>query len=238
MSDAQDPRTKEAQCGRCPFPNAERYCREEKGKGPSNCPSLRQRKLAESARCDTPPEELEFARQAAIQESSGYVNRDKGHAYIAPAKTRIVEIVEFAKRMQYRKIGLIFCGGAMREGGIVHEILETNGFSVVSVMCKAGKMPKSAFGVIQEHYVDTTREVETACNPKFQASVVNEADVDFTVLLNLCVGHDSLAIKHLVSPVTVLAVKDRVTGHNPLAPIYMYDSYYRFLKKPLPFDEE
>lgn len=30
--------------------------------------------------------------------------------------------------------------------------------------------------------------------------------------------------------ITVLAVKDRVLGHNPLAAIYNYDSYYERFK--------
>jgi len=46
----------------------------------------------------------------------------------------------------------------------------------------------------------------------------------------LCVGHDSLFFKHAEAPTTVLAVKDRVTGHNPLAAIYLSDSYYRKIK--------
>lgn len=32
------------------------------------------------------------------------------------------------------------------------------------------------------------------------------------------------------APCTVLAVKDRLLGHNPLAAIYNIDSYYRSLK--------
>ena len=50
------------------------------------------------------------------------------------------------------------------------------------------------------------------------------------MLLGLCVGHDSLFLKAANAPCTVLAVKDRVTGHNPLAAIYNIDSYYRALK--------
>jgi uncharacterized metal-binding protein len=48
--------------------------------------------------------------------------------------------------------------------------------------------------------------------------------------LGLCFGHDSLVIKYLDAPVTILAVKDRVMGHNPLAAIYNSDSYYAFIK--------
>jgi uncharacterized metal-binding protein len=43
-----------------------------------------------------------------------------------------------------------------------------------------------------------------------------------------------MALKYLEAPATVFAVKDRLLAHNPLAAIYMYDSYYRYLKKPLP----
>ena len=225
------------QCGRCEVPKAEKFCRAEKGKGPASCPSLHKRELVKASRENTPPEEVVFARQAAIQESVGYRNRDKGYGHVTPEKPRIVEIVEFAKRMGYKHLGLIFCGGAQREGEIVHEILETNGFTVTSVMCKAGKVPKSSYGVTQEQHVDQTKPVETVCNPKFQALVVNEVGVDFNILVNLCVGHDSIALMHLEAPTTVLSVKDRVTGHSPLVPIYQYDSYYRYLKYPLPLDD-
>ena len=219
-------------CARCPVPNAEKYCREEKGKGPADCPSIHHKKAAEKALADTPPHERDFARQAAIQECAGYI-RDE-HAGRIPAKSRIVEIVEFARRMSYAKLGLVFCGGLMKEGAIVQEILETNGFTVVSAMCKVGKVPKSAYGLTREQQLDVTKEAETACNPKFQAFLVNKAKVDFNILLGLCVGHDSLAIQYLKAPTTVLAVKDRLLGNNPLAAVYMYDSYCQYLKKPLP----
>jgi uncharacterized metal-binding protein len=32
---------------------------------------------------------------------------------------------------------------------------------------------------------------------------------------------------------TVLAVKDRLMGHNPLGAIYTYDSYSRYLKNSI-----
>jgi len=222
----------EACCGHCAVPRAEKYCRTEKGRGPADCPSICHKKMAQKALADTPPQELEFARQAAIQECAGY-NRGGSYADLTPIKPRIVEIVEFGKRMGYAKLGLIFCGGLMQESSIVQEILETNDFTVVSAMCKAGRIPKSAYGLTREQHLDVTSKAETACNPKFQALLVNKAKVDFNILLGLCVGHDSLAIRHLRAPVTVLAVKDRLLGNNPLAAIYLYDSYYRYLKKPL-----
>ncbi len=50
-------------------------------------------------------------------------------------------------------------------------------------------------------------------------------------MLCLCVGHDSLFLRYIDSPTTVLAAKDLVTGHNPLAALYTVHSYYRKLKK-------
>lgn len=45
-------------------------------------------------------------------------------------------------------------------------------------------------------------------------------------MLGLCVGHDTLFMKYAKAPMTVLAVKDRVTGHNPLAAVYLAQGYY------------
>jgi uncharacterized metal-binding protein len=74
-------------------------------------------------------------------------------------------------------------------------------------------------------------EHESMCNPIAQAMIVNDAKVEFNVLLGLCVGHDSLFFKYAKAPTTVLAVKDRVTGHNPLAAIYLSGSYYGWISK-------
>jgi len=68
------------------------------------------------------------------------------------------------------------------------------------------------------------------CNPIFQARLLNRQKCHFNILLGLCVGHDSMFFKYAEAPTTVLAVKDRVTGHNPLAAIYTLDSYYRKIK--------
>ena len=54
---------------------------------------------------------------------------------------------------------------------------------------------------------------------------------DLNVVLGLCVGHDALFLKRATAFTTVLAAKDRVTGHNPLAAVYTVHSYYRKLKK-------
>ena len=51
--------------------------------------------------------------------------------------------------------------------------------------------------------------------------VMNRSNVDMAVMLGLCLGHDTLFIKYCRVPMTVIAVKDRVFGHNPLAALYL-----------------
>jgi uncharacterized metal-binding protein len=68
------------------------------------------------------------------------------------------------------------------------------------------------------------------CNPIVQAMIINLSQVDMAVMLGLCIGHDTLFIKYCEVPLTVLAVKDRVLAHNPLAALYAGNSYYQRLR--------
>jgi len=55
--------------------------------------------------------------------------------------------------MSYQKIGLAFCIGLAREAAIVEEVLQKRGFDVVSVICKAGCVPKERLGLKKEEFV-------------------------------------------------------------------------------------
>ncbi len=134
--------------------------------------------------------------------------------------------------MNYSRLGLVFCMGLHKEAGIVHRILEKQGFEAVSVICKVGRAAKAKLELSRENQVDIGADMEPQCNPILQAAIVNHEKTDFNVLLGLCVGHDSLFMKHSEAMCTVLAVKDRLLGHNPLAAIYTCDSYSRYLKDP------
>ncbi len=175
------------------------------------------------------PENLEFARQASVQEGEGYADRELGYAKTRPLKPRIQEIVEFAGKMKYKKIGLVFCIGLRKEAKVVESILAANGFTVVSGICKMGRVPKEAIGVRDDQKIRIGC-FESMCNPIAQAYLLNEEKTEFNVMMGLCVGHDSLFLKYAQAPCTVFAVKDRLLGHNPLAAIYNIDSYYRSLK--------
>jgi uncharacterized metal-binding protein len=218
-------------CAACPNQNPNKVCMDAKGSGHKGCPTLTHRELL--ARANLEYENAEtglFARQASIQEASCYANRHERPYVMQPAKTRIAEICELANRMEYKRLGLVFCVGLSSEAAIVDSILRKNGFDVVSVCCKAGRTSKDLLGIDDQDKIFQGTD-ESMCNPVFQAMTVNEEQTDLNILLGLCVGHDSLFFKYVQAPTTVLAVKDRVTGHNPLAPIYLHNTYYRKLEE-------
>ncbi len=224
----------QSQCAKCTGFMADKVCTNEKKKGKSakGCPTVLKKKLlADAMKEYRRKDNYIFARNASVQEGECYAGRDKKPYVLHPVKPRILEICEFAQKMGYKKLGLAFCGGLAKEGEIVSRILENFGFDVVSVMCKAGGVPKEEIGIKENEKIHIN-DFEPMCNPIFQAYVVNDANTDFNVLLGLCVGHDSLFLKYAKAPSTVLAAKDRVTGHNPLAAVYLNESYYRWVDKP------
>ena len=225
----------EANCASCPIVNrAERRCVRADGKNPPDCPTALDPEAAARSLAVYKSEEFhEMARIASLIERAGY---ERGVGGLHAVRPRIVELVDFARRMKYTKLGLIFCMGLRKEAAIAAKIFKTNGFTVVSAVCKVGCLPKSELGLTREEHLRPT-DHESACNPVMQADIANRAGVHLNILLGLCVGHDSLVLAHLDAPVTILAVKDRLMGHNPLAALYTYDSYNAWLQEPL-FPEE
>ncbi len=143
---------------------------------------------------------------------------------IISVRPRMLEIIKFSEMMGWKKLGVAFCTGLSDEARRVVEILEKAGFEVCSVRCKCGGIDKTELGVPKEHkivslYGDLNR-FEAGCNPIVQAEVLNSENVDLNIIVGLCIGHDILFTKYSKAPVTTLIVKDRVTGHNPVASLY------------------
>lgn len=214
-------------CAKCGF--KEKLCRSDEGKGPTWCPTKNlERVRAAAMRAYEDPAVREFARLASVQEGSCYIDRDAKPFVLTPAKTRLEELFEFSHRLGFRRLGMAFCGGMIHEAAVLADLLERQGFEVISVSCKVGGVPKEAIGVRDEEKIRIGC-FESMCNPITQALMLNEARTDFNILLGLCIGHDSLFLKYAEGLTTVFAVKDRVTGHNPLAPLYTSRSYYQRL---------
>jgi uncharacterized metal-binding protein len=172
------------------------------------------------------PKVKKFARLVSVQEFQCYERLLDGLRTKLP---RIEETMQFARKNGYKKLGLAHCAGLAYEAGLLAGILEKNGFEVVSVQCKTGAVPKEKIGIKPEEKIAGPEMWETMCNPIVQAMIINKSKVDMASMLGLCVGHDTLFIKYCKVPLTILAVKDRVLVHNPLAALYAGETYYRRL---------
>jgi uncharacterized metal-binding protein len=202
-------------CAYCP-PTV-RACRhgESLERGPGFCPS---RVDPEAQALARPLYERagirKVSRESAVVESQGYCKW-----------TRVEEIVQFAKRMGFRRIGIASCISFVDHAHVLSGILESHGFEVVSVACKTGSIPKEELG-IAEHEKVRPGQFEALCNPVGQAELLHAHGCELNVVMGLCVGHDSLFFKHANGLTTVLVAKDRVLGHNPVAALHLADSYY------------
>lgn len=143
--------------------------------------------------------------------------------------TRIEEIMEYARKMGFKKLGIATCVGLIQESRKLASILRHNGFEVYGVGCKAGTQKKTSVGIPER----CNAVGENMCNPILQAKILNKEKTDLNIVVGLCVGHDSLFYKYSDALVTTAVTKDRVTGHNPVAALYGADFYFkkRFYKE-------
>lgn len=202
-------------CAYCP-PTV-RACRQGQmeERGPGFCPTkVDPEAIATAWGRHADPETLRIAREAARVESEGYCRW-----------TRVEEICQFAKKMNFRKIGIATCISFVDTARILSAILESHGFEVASAACKNGGVPKEALGLTDGEKIRPGGH-ESMCNPVSQAELLNRAGCELDVILGLCVGHDSLFTRHAQGLVTTLVAKDRVLAHNPLGALMLADSYY------------
>ena len=193
----------------------------EKGRFPSFCPM--------AAGCDelTAVEQIymkdeevrKLARESARTEAAGYCR-----------STRIEEIMDFARRMGFSRLGIAHCAGLMTEARLARDIFADNGFEVHTICCKVGSIEKERVGLTDQEKV-RPGQFEAICNPIAQAALLAAAGTQLNVVIGLCVGHDSLFFMNSRAPATVLVAKDRVLGHNPVAALYTSHTYYHRLRE-------
>jgi len=164
-----------------------------------------------------PGELRDLALASARTEAAGYGRT-----------TRIEDIMDFARRIGARKLGIAHCVGLAREARAARDIFVAGGFEVFGVCCKVGSIDKESIGLEDGDKV-RPGGFEPLCSPVGQAALLARAGTELNVVIGLCVGHDSLFFKHSEAPATVLVAKDRVLGHNPAAALYTCHSYYRRL---------
>src|SRR3974377_76101 len=208
-------------CAYCP--DNVRACRvgESAERGPGDCPTKVDPDGINSAAGKYDDAEIRRISQvSAVVEATGYCKW-----------TRVQEICEFAKRMDFKKIGIATCISFVDHAKVLSGILESHGFEVAYVAGKQGGIPKEELGIKDEEKI-RPGNFEPICNPVGQAELLNRAGCELNVVLGLCVGHDSLFFKHAQGLTTVLVAKDRVRAHNPIGALNLADTYYSQLWGP------
>lgn len=156
-----------------------------------------------------------------IEASKGqYRELDDSRFHLAAAKvlkkggydwSRVQQCIEFARELGATKVGLAVCVGLIREGREFARFLDRAGFEVVSVACMVGGLSPQDTGIPDEW----VNQLGISCNPVAQAQILNREATELNFIYGLCVGHDTIFIRHSKAPVTYVVAKDMVTGNNP-----------------------
>ncbi len=174
---------------------------------------------------------VEIENQAAkYYETDEFVKKSTAVASIVEAKgyihwPRLKDTIEYAKGMGYKKLGLAFCVGLLREAQKIAEILEKYDFKIASVCCKTGSLKKVDVGVPEEYNMFSKTGYTigwVTCNPVAQALLLNDTHTDMNIIIGLCVGHDITFTKLSEAPVTTLIAKERSSPHNPSAVLFSH----------------
>jgi len=189
---------------------------------PEFCPSVVRPELIEEAKA-----KLKDSENQQMAQDVARTWKDYGKL------TRVEETVLYAKLRGYKKLGLAFCVGLSQEAELFTNLLFNEGFEVVSVCCMCGGLSSEDVALPEEEKILPGHR-QPMCNPIGQAAVLDAEGCELNILLGLCVGDDTLFVKHSNAPVTVLAVKDRVLAHNPLGALYTSRNFYTRLKTKRP----
>lgn len=139
-----------------------------------------------------------------------YTNIDKDLMKISQVsknKSRLQELIDFAKNSGYKKIGVANCFSMQAYADKLIELLEGEGFEVSTVNCKESGLDGC----------EICDEMSgPCCDPISQASFLNQEETELNINVGLCLGHGLLFQKYSEAPVTTFVVKDVKTGHHSL----------------------
>ncbi len=211
---------RDPQCAKCTVLRCR--SKEKSKKVPVSCPTEKYSGLVKGT-----VEKLMLPENQAINKGwIGYISKimDPENPREMLSWTRVDEIVEYAKIRGMTRLGIATCGELMPESKLLSDILESNGFTVVSVICLCGETNPQDIGMWGNKI----------CNPIMQAEVLNHEKTELNIMVGLCLGHDILFLRHCEAETTPLVVKDRALGHNPVAALYLSQNPFykdRFIRK-------
>ena len=95
--------------------------------------------------------------------------------------TRVEEIMDFARKIGAKKLGIATCVGLLHEARIAEKILRSHGFEVYGAACKAGAVRKTAVGIDPKCESIGTN----MCNPILQAKLLNKQGTELNIVVGL-----------------------------------------------------
>lgn len=125
-------------------------------------------------------------------------------------RNRVEELIFYAHKMNYRKIGIAFCVSLIKESQTLAHYLIKEGLEAHPVCCRVGAVDYNEIGLPKAH----PDKFAAICNPVAQGKLLNLAGVDLVVQMGLCLGHDIILQETCEAPVTTLVVKDRALDHH------------------------
>lgn len=209
------------QCAKCMVLRC--HVKENDKKVPEYCPTEKYRDIVNNT-----VEKLNLPENKAINQAwLGYISK----IFFNPEKpqerwswSRVDEIMEYARIRKMKRLGIAMCGELKPESKLLSDILEENGFEVVSVICLCGEINPQEIEM-PGNYI---------CNPIMQAEVLNLEKTELNIMMGLCLGHDILLLRNCKAETTPLVVKDRAFCHNPIAALYLSQNPLykdRFIRK-------
>jgi uncharacterized metal-binding protein len=118
-------------------------------------------------------------------------------------RTKLEEIIIYAKKMGYTRIGIAFCIEYEREARLFYDILSRY-FEVFSVCCKVCSLEKATLGLKKSD----DSEFEVSCNPIGQALLLNTDLTELNIMLGLKTGYDILFLKYSEAPSIALPIQE------------------------------
>ena len=172
------------------------------GRMPKTCPTRTHAELAADVSSYLEPERAELMR---VADATPFTEDRR-------LRSRVEELVAFAKGRGYRSLGVAFCVSMLKEAQVLGRLLEAEGLAAHLVCCRVGAVDYGAIGLPKAH----PDRFAAICNPVAQARLLNLAKVDLVAQMGLCIGHDLVLQEESDAPVTTVVVKDRALDHNPM----------------------
>ncbi len=147
---------------------------------------------------------LEPQNQPLVQSAAALVDNGR-----AGTLGRIDELIEFSREMNYQKVGLAYCYAIEKEATRLSDYFARANINLIPISCTVTSLPQDEINQKSDIH-------NVSCNPIAQAEQINRENVDITITMGLCLGHDILFNRTIKGDITTLVVKDRLYNHQPL----------------------